>query len=172
MPRLLTETGNAALSAFVRAAGLAALVFGAVLVFMFAAAAAVVIGLLVVGAAIALRFMPKRAQAVKRLINRVSVEASFFKKLSPMENLIYAARLYNMPGGEARAKINQILVRLGIPKSRIGQPLENMSRGMQQKVAIARAFLTSPIVLLTHVDRTGCHWCTTGSGRPAWPPSL
>src|SRR5205814_7813004 len=39
---------------------------------------------------------------VQRLINRVSVEASFFKKLSPMENLIYAARLYNMPGGEAR----------------------------------------------------------------------
>jgi ABC-2 type transport system ATP-binding protein len=40
---------------------------------------------------------------VQRLINRVSVEASFFKKLSPMENLIYAARLYNMPGAEARA---------------------------------------------------------------------
>jgi hypothetical protein len=57
---MLTETGNAALSAFVRAAGLAALVFGAVLVFMFAAAAAVVIGLMVVGAAIALRLAPKR----------------------------------------------------------------------------------------------------------------
>ena len=63
MPSLLTETGNAALSAFVRAAGLAALVFGAVLVFMFAAAAAVVIGLLVIGAAIALRFAPKRGPA-------------------------------------------------------------------------------------------------------------
>ena len=60
MPSMLTETGNAALSAFVRAAGLAALVFGAVLVFMFAAAAAVVIGLMVVGAAIALRLAPKR----------------------------------------------------------------------------------------------------------------
>ncbi|MBI3438387.1 MAG: hypothetical protein HY054_07015 [Proteobacteria bacterium] len=63
MPSLLTETGNAALNAFVRAAGLAALVFGAILVFMFAAAAAVVIGLLVLGAAIALRFAPKRASA-------------------------------------------------------------------------------------------------------------
>ena len=30
---------------------------------------------------------------VKRLINRVSVEASFFKKLSAMENLVYAGRL-------------------------------------------------------------------------------
>src|SRR5215831_8322966 len=92
---------------------------------------------------------------VQRLINRVSVEASFFKKLSPMENLIYAARLYNMPGAEARAKIRSILERLGIPRDRIGQPLENMSRGMQQKVAIARAFLTAPIVLLLDEPTTG-----------------
>jgi ABC-2 type transport system ATP-binding protein len=92
---------------------------------------------------------------VQRIINRVSVEASFFKKLSPMENLIYAARLYNMPGREARAKIKSILSRLGIPEDRIGQPLENMSRGMQQKVAIARAFLTAPIVLLLDEPTTG-----------------
>ena len=34
--------------------------------------------------------------AVKRLINRVSVDAAFFKKLSPAENLVYAARLYGI----------------------------------------------------------------------------
>src|SRR5258708_9501836 len=90
----------------------------------------------------------KDERTVQRLINRVSVEASFFKKLSPMENLIYAARLYNMPADEARTKIRSILARLGIKPDRIGAPLENMSRGMQQKVAIARAFLTAPIVLL------------------------
>jgi len=94
-------------------------------------------------------------RTVQRLINRVSVEASFFKKLSPMENLIYAARLYNMQGDQARTRIREILMRLGIPRDRIGQPLENMSRGMQQKVAIARAFLTSPIVLLLDEPTTG-----------------
>src|SRR5712691_1813081 len=97
----------------------------------------------------------KDERTVQQLINRVSVEASFFKKLSPMENLIYAARLYNMPAGEARAKIRSILGRLGIKPDRIGAPLENMSRGMQQKVAIARAFLTAPIVLLLDEPTTG-----------------
>src|SRR5712691_6128451 len=97
----------------------------------------------------------KDERIVQRLINRVSVEASFFKKLSPMENLIYAARLYNMPAAEARAKIRSILGRLGIKPDRIGAPLENMSRGMQQKVAIARAFLTAPIVLLLDEPTTG-----------------
>src|SRR2546426_8089921 len=97
----------------------------------------------------------KDERTVQRLINRVSVEASFFKKLSPMENLLYAARLYNMPGAEARMKIREILTRLGIKPDRIGAPLENMSRGMQQKVAIARAFLTAPIVLLLDEPTTG-----------------
>ena len=47
--------------------------------------------------------------AVKRLINRVSVEASFFKKLSAMENLIYAGRLYGVSPDESRPKIVSIL---------------------------------------------------------------
>src|SRR5262249_58588363 len=72
---------------------------------------------------------------VQRLINRVSVEASFFKKLSPMENLLYAARLYNMPAGEARDKISSILGRLGIKPDRIDKSPEYISRGMQQKLA-------------------------------------
>ena len=97
----------------------------------------------------------KDERIVQRLINRVSVEASFFKKLSPMENLLYAARLYNMSGSEARTRITEILVRLGIKPDRISAPLESMSRGMQQKVAIARAFLTSPIVLLLDEPTTG-----------------
>jgi ABC-2 type transport system ATP-binding protein len=93
--------------------------------------------------------------AVKRLINRVSVDAAFFKKLSPFENLAYAARLYGMDAGPARREAIRILGRLGIGEKRLGRPVEQMSRGMQQKVAIARALLTSPTVLLLDEPTTG-----------------
>ncbi len=97
----------------------------------------------------------REERKVQRLINRVSVEAAFFRKLSPMENLLYSARLYGMTARQARPMIVEILTRLGIKRDRISQPLENMSRGMQQKVAIARAFLTAPILLLLDEPTTG-----------------
>ncbi len=93
--------------------------------------------------------------AVKRLINRVSVDAAFFKKLSPLENLAYAAGLYGLEPKSARAEAIGILARLGIGEKRLKRPLEQMSRGMQQKVAIARALLTSPTVLLLDEPTTG-----------------
>ncbi len=101
------------------------------------------------------RDVTREERAVQRLINRVSVEAAFFRKLSPMENLLYSARLYGVPAAQARTQIAAILTRLGIKSERIGQPLESMSRGMQQKVAIARAFLTAPILLLLDEPTTG-----------------
>jgi ABC-2 type transport system ATP-binding protein len=93
--------------------------------------------------------------AVKRLINRVSVDAAFFKKLSPMENLMYAARLYRVEPGAARRRAVEILTQLGIEERSLWAPMEDMSRGMQQKVAIARAFLSSPMMLLLDEPTTG-----------------
>jgi ABC-2 type transport system ATP-binding protein len=92
---------------------------------------------------------------VQNLINRVSVEASFFKKLSPMENLMYGARLYGVAPGETKKRVLEILARLGLEKKAIYRPMEEMSRGMQQKVAIARAFISRPLLLLLDEPTTG-----------------
>ncbi len=92
---------------------------------------------------------------VRRMINRVSVEAAFFKKLSAMENLSYAARLYDVDVREARRAVMRILDRLGFDPGKADEPLEDLSRGMQQKVAVARALLTSPVLLLLDEPTTG-----------------
>jgi ABC-2 type transport system ATP-binding protein len=92
---------------------------------------------------------------VRQIINRVSVEASFFKKLSSMENLMYAARLYGVDSAVAKQKAIEILSRLGFEVDRVNESMQELSRGMQQKVAIARALQTSPSLLLMDEPTTG-----------------
>ncbi|MGZ4358165.1 MAG: ABC transporter ATP-binding protein [Gaiellaceae bacterium] len=97
----------------------------------------------------------RRPRDVQRLINRVSVEASFFKRLSSTENLSYAARFYGLTRSQTSGEIPRILERVGFPLDRAGGPMEDLSRGMQQKVALARALLTSPVLLLLDEPTTG-----------------
>jgi ABC-2 type transport system ATP-binding protein len=97
----------------------------------------------------------REPRRVQRLINRVSVEASFFKRLSAIENLSYAARFYGLRRRDTRAEIPRILERVGFPLDRATGPMEDLSRGMQQKVALARALLTSPVLLLLDEPTTG-----------------
>jgi ABC-2 type transport system ATP-binding protein len=93
--------------------------------------------------------------SVRRHVNRVSVEAAFFKELSPWENMLYAARLYGGGAAGTRERVLEILEKLGLPLDTIDQPMKQLSRGQQQKVAIARSFLTAPSLLLMDEPTTG-----------------
>jgi ABC-2 type transport system ATP-binding protein len=92
---------------------------------------------------------------VRRHINRVSVEAAFFKELSPWENMVYASRLYGTASRGTRRRVVDVLESLGLARDVIDQPMKQLSRGQQQKVAIARSFLTSPSLLLMDEPTTG-----------------
>lgn len=97
----------------------------------------------------------KEPKTVQRYMNRVSVEASFFKKMSSLENLLFGAKLYGVSDRESRPRIKEILEGVGFDYKRINDPMEHLSRGMQQKIALARALLTSPILMLLDEPTTG-----------------
>src|SRR3990172_2464744 len=92
--------------------------------------------------------------AVRRLMNRVSPDPSFFRNMSALENLMFFARIYGLAPAEIKRRSAEILDRLGMG-DRMREPLLHLSRGQQQKVAVARAFITSPVLMLLDEPTTG-----------------
>lgn len=101
------------------------------------------------------RRLPQDERWIRQHIGRVSVDAAFYKKLSTRENLNYAALMYGIEPREAERRAMVILEGLGLESRRFNDPLEEMSRGMQQKVAITRALLINPPLLLLDEPTTG-----------------
>ncbi len=93
--------------------------------------------------------------SVRPLLNRVSADPSFFRAMSPLENLLFYGRAYGLSGTLVRRRSAEILDRLGLEAGRIREPMLHLSRGQQQKVAVARAFLTSPRLMLLDEPTTG-----------------
>ena len=99
--------------------------------------------------------LPDEQEKVRRIIGRVSVDAAFYKKLSARENLLYTALLYGQKARDAERRAMDILEQLGMENSKFSTPLEEMSRGMQQKISIARALVLNPPLLLLDEPTTG-----------------
>lgn len=89
----------------------------------------------------------RQAGQVKRLMNPVSGQASFFRNRSVLENLLPAMR-----GSSSEAILRYHLAEafdaLRLPRQLMDQPMENLSRQELQKVTIARSVLSRPQLLL------------------------
>jgi ABC-2 type transport system ATP-binding protein len=99
--------------------------------------------------------LPDEQKEVRRKIGRVSVDAAFYKRLSARENLLYTALLYGLDPAPAERRAMEILEQLGMEDRKFTAPLEEMSRGMQQKISIARALMVNPPLLLLDEPTTG-----------------
>jgi len=86
----------------------------------------------------------KAATAVRRHCGLISHEPLLYGDLTPDENLRFYARMYDVP--EARSRIDGVLEQVG---------LTTFSRGMVQRLAIARAVLHDPDIILLDEPYTG-----------------
>lgn len=90
----------------------------------------------------------KQADAVRQHLGAVLTgERSIYWKLTGRENLAYFAALYHIPPALAKARIDELLARFELTK-RSDELVERYSSGMKQRVAIAKALLAKPPVIL------------------------
>jgi ABC-2 type transport system ATP-binding protein len=90
----------------------------------------------------------KQANEVRRSLGTLLAgERSIYWKLSGRENLEYFAALYHIPPAVAKKRISELIERMEI-KDRSGELVEKYSTGMRQRIAIAKALLARPPILL------------------------
>ncbi|MDQ7794771.1 MAG: ABC transporter ATP-binding protein [bacterium] len=94
------------------------------------------------------------ATAVRRQIGVVSSEPGVYDRLTPREHLFYFAGLHDLPRAEAGRRADRLISRLGMEEFADRRSAQ-LSRGMKQKVALARALLTDPPVLLMDEPTAG-----------------
>lgn len=98
--------------------------------------------------------IPKEGMAVRSQIGMVSHKPLLYDNLTAYENLNFFGKLYNIPSAERETRINNLLAQVGL-KKRATSLVRTFSRGMQQRLSIARALLNEPDVLFFDEPYTG-----------------
>jgi heme exporter protein A len=98
--------------------------------------------------------LPEEAAVVRSQIGLVSHRSLLYDNLTARENLMFYGRLYNLPADRLNARIDDLLARVGLSK-RAFDLVRTFSRGMTQRLSIARALLHNPDVLLFDEPYTG-----------------
>ena len=98
--------------------------------------------------------MPEEAAAVRAQMGMVSHKPLLYENLTATENLRFFAQLYNLPAKQISKHIDDMLHRVGLEK-RGDDLVRTFSRGMQQRLSIARALLHDPAILLFDEPYTG-----------------
>jgi heme exporter protein A len=93
--------------------------------------------------------LPERGHAVRGRLGLLGHEALLYRDLSGRENLRYHARLH----GVAPERIEELLARVDMGR-RGDEPLRTLSRGMVQRLAVCRAVLHDPELLLLDEPRS------------------
>ncbi|MGA2354820.1 MAG: ATP-binding cassette domain-containing protein [Terriglobales bacterium] len=102
--------------------------------------------------------------AVRRRIGVVFQAQSVDPKLTAYENLWHQGHLYGLRGAELKARINEILTRVGL-LDRASDLVETFSGGMQRRIELAKGLLHHPEVLLLDEPTTGLD---PGARRDLW----
>lgn len=96
--------------------------------------------------------LPAQAAAVRQRLGVVSHLPLLYEDLTAQENLQFYGRMYDVPGLPTR--IDEVLEMVGLA-SRRNELVRTFSRGMQQRLAIGRAVLHNPDVMLFDEPYTG-----------------